>query len=569
MVGIKQSRSIQDEKLLTAIFTTTHPEGVISTTPSNLIVDSRPLVNATAQIALGAGSEIMENYKLAKKIYVPIENIHVMRDSLAKVVEALRDGDASPFPPQRELLAKSGWLKHLSIILDGTAEIVQTVHVRHSHVVLHCSDGWDRTSQLAALSQICLDPYYRTLEGLVLFGERLIIGFMVLVEKDFLSFGHMFAKRSGHLSNEKFFIDRYVQPTPQNPSDSPPHSGRSSPAVPSQFPATVVHSTPSPSSSAAAAARGAFSTFSSRISLIPSNSKPPQMKETSPVFHQFLDAVYQLMYLFPSRFQYNERFLKRLLYHAYSCQYGSFLYDSEKERVEAKVYKKTRCVWDYFLARRKEFLNPEYNPSLDIGEGVLFPKSDGVRWWAQAWGRTDQEMNGPGRGTNIREDVAGKMKEERQIKEDKDRDEILRERLERVVRTTSPRKHSQLQEDVGASPVRTRENTNAPDSPLLDASPQKDTEGGTKEPIVEVDLAAGQIDPVTANVIPAGLADTNATPPESSDWTSVDGSASISSSAVEDKLDTSEGLDGPELDPLGGGVEMISLSRDRTTIRNR
>ena len=167
LVGIKQSRSIQDEKLITAIFTTTHPEGVISTTQNNLIVDSRPLVNATAQIALGAGTESMENYKGAKKIYIPIENVHVMRDSLSKVVEALRDGDASPFPPGRELLAKSNWLKHLSIILDGTSEIVQTVHVKHSHVLLHCSDGWDRTSQLAALSQICLDPYYRTFEGII------------------------------------------------------------------------------------------------------------------------------------------------------------------------------------------------------------------------------------------------------------------------------------------------------------------------------------------------------------------------------------------------------------------
>ena len=107
----------------------------------------------------------MENYKSAKKIYVPIENIHVMRDSLSKVVEALRDGDASPYPPNKELLAKSNWLRHLSIILDGAGEIVQTVHVKHSHVVLHCSDGWDRTSQLSALSQICLDPYYRTFEG--------------------------------------------------------------------------------------------------------------------------------------------------------------------------------------------------------------------------------------------------------------------------------------------------------------------------------------------------------------------------------------------------------------------
>jgi hypothetical protein len=108
----------------------------------------------------------MEYYKGAKKIYVPIENIHVMRDSITKVVEALRDGDASPFPPSREILAKSNWLKHLATILDGAGEIVQTVHVRHSHVILHCSDGWDRTSQLAALSQICLDPYYRTFEGI-------------------------------------------------------------------------------------------------------------------------------------------------------------------------------------------------------------------------------------------------------------------------------------------------------------------------------------------------------------------------------------------------------------------
>ena len=109
----------------------------------------------------------MENYKSAKKIYVPIENIHVMRESINKVVEALRDGDASPFAPNRDSLAKSNWLKHLSTILEGTAQIVQTVHVNHSHVVLHCSDGWDRTSQLSALSQLCLDPFYRTLEGII------------------------------------------------------------------------------------------------------------------------------------------------------------------------------------------------------------------------------------------------------------------------------------------------------------------------------------------------------------------------------------------------------------------
>ena len=31
--------------------------------------------------------------------------------------------------------------------------------------VVHCSDGWDRTSQLTALAQLLLDPTYRTMKG--------------------------------------------------------------------------------------------------------------------------------------------------------------------------------------------------------------------------------------------------------------------------------------------------------------------------------------------------------------------------------------------------------------------
>ena len=32
--------------------------------------------------------------------------------------------------------------------------------------LVHCSDGWDRTSQLTSLAQLLLDPFYRTITGL-------------------------------------------------------------------------------------------------------------------------------------------------------------------------------------------------------------------------------------------------------------------------------------------------------------------------------------------------------------------------------------------------------------------
>lgn len=34
-------------------------------------------------------------------------------------------------------------------------------------VLVHCSDGWDRTAQACSVASILLDPYYRTIRGLM------------------------------------------------------------------------------------------------------------------------------------------------------------------------------------------------------------------------------------------------------------------------------------------------------------------------------------------------------------------------------------------------------------------
>lgn len=345
MVGLKQSRSAQDEKMVSAIFNSTQTPGVIgASSQENLIVDARPTTNAMAQTALGAGSENMENYKNAKKVYLGIDNIHVMRESLNKVVEALRDGDISSLPPNREILYKSNWLKYLSVILDGAVLIANQVHFNFAHVMIHCSDGWDRTAQLSGLAQIFLDPYFRTLDG-----------FIVLVEKEWLAFGHRFAERSGHLNSEKHFVQRSGNDNNQGVSD-------------------------------------VFNNVSSRL------VKQSHVKYTSPVFHQFLDCVYQLLRQFPNQFEYNERFLRRLLYHLYSCQYGTFLYNNELERQQGHVETSTRSVWEYFLARRAEFINKEYDPAREEArneaeERILLPDTQHLKWWPELYGRTEQEMN--------------------------------------------------------------------------------------------------------------------------------------------------------------------------------
>ena len=55
-----------------------------------------------------------------------------------------------------------GGTQYSARVLKGAARIATVISHESSSVVCHCSSGWDRTSQLCALSQLLLDPHYRT-----------------------------------------------------------------------------------------------------------------------------------------------------------------------------------------------------------------------------------------------------------------------------------------------------------------------------------------------------------------------------------------------------------------------
>lgn len=83
-----------------------------------------------------------------------------------------------------QLVEDTKWLSHIRLILAASWEAAFWIHIYRLPVLLHCSHGWDRTSQVAVLAQLFLDPHYRTREG-----------FSTLVEKDFMCFGHPFHTR--------------------------------------------------------------------------------------------------------------------------------------------------------------------------------------------------------------------------------------------------------------------------------------------------------------------------------------------------------------------------------------
>mmetsp|Transcript_4670 Transcript_4670/g.13054 ORF Transcript_4670/g.13054 Transcript_4670/m.13054 type:complete len:873 (-) Transcript_4670:49-2667(-) len=248
------------------------------------ILDLRPRSSAMANRTGGYGYENTSNYPGTTLQFCGIGNIHAVRDAYQKMSNVCT-GVSTQDMQWTQLIEDSKWLSMTRLILSAAWETAYWVHAFHTPILLHCSHGWDRTSQVACVAQLLLDPYYRTMEG-----------FACLVEKDFMAFGHPFHTRCAHGVGG---------------------SGNN----------------------------GAGNNMSNANGDVDEG-------QISPIFMQFLDCVYQLIELYPEAFEINTRYLLDLSDHVYSCRFGNFLCDTEREReTVAGIRQRTHSVWDFLEAR--------------------------------------------------------------------------------------------------------------------------------------------------------------------------------------------------------------------------
>ncbi|XP_072232774.1 phosphatidylinositol-3,5-bisphosphate 3-phosphatase MTMR2-like isoform X1 [Leuresthes tenuis] len=179
LVGPSDRRCKEDEHLLQIIMDANAQSHKLT------IFDARQISVAVTNKAKDGGYESESFYPNVELIFLDIPNIHVIRESLRKMKDVVYPTiDESHW---HSAIDQTHWLEYIRLLLAGATKMAYKLESGKTSVVVHCSDGWDRTAQLTSLSMLMLDSYYRTLRG-----------FQVLVEKEWISFGHRFSARVGH-----------------------------------------------------------------------------------------------------------------------------------------------------------------------------------------------------------------------------------------------------------------------------------------------------------------------------------------------------------------------------------
>ena len=135
-----------------------------------VLLDARSPIAAQGNRLRGGGVESAGRYGVARIQYCSLRNVHYVKAVAVALHARVRRGERR-------------WLELQAALLSASSTLADHLEAGRC-VLLHCSDGWDRTPQMSTLAQLMVDPHYRTIEGLV-----------TVLHKEWAAFGHRFALR--------------------------------------------------------------------------------------------------------------------------------------------------------------------------------------------------------------------------------------------------------------------------------------------------------------------------------------------------------------------------------------
>ncbi|CAO3566793.1 unnamed protein product [Mortierella alpina] len=419
MVGFLGARGLQDELYIRTVLSTAVKEAQQVKRGSRLapklcIMDARAYTAAVANGYVGGGRENPDHYPNASISFLSLGNIHTIASSHQALLKAVSTQADSP--NWYTVIEATGWLSHVSDLLKAAAGregIVGKMVDTQSSVLVHCTDGWDRTTQLVCLAQVMLDPFYRTIEGL-----------RVLIEKEWLFCGHPFQSRtdpsptlkkqgasptveesrehwkssltspviqsSPNGAKESLTFShkwrRQIYPDPEPKLDTkpiPPFSYHIDPQPSTQFPPSSHQGyPPAPRQKPVAASASPQSTsYPPQPALSPPPPKhspaPSVPISPSPVFLLFMTCLHHIVQQHPDRFEYNDYLLVVLARAAGGFSpFGDFMYNSEQERTQDNLRQGTLSIWSWIQKNLGWFKNGDYIPE----HRQRTPSSDSSRW---------------------------------------------------------------------------------------------------------------------------------------------------------------------------------------------
>ena len=178
-------------------------------------------------------------------------------------------------------LEQTSWFLYISHIIKYCNKALDLMLNSNQTILLHCGDGKNRTNLISSLIQILLDPYYRTIEG-----------FIVLFEKEWLSFSN------------NFQIYKQKEQSKQNNSSE--------------------------------------------------EQEEKNCLSGNGLFIIYIHCIAQIIIQHKDKFQYNILFLLKITELFYNNRFSSFLATNEKEAKE--LFKDTNQIWSSLLNKQNYIL---------------------------------------------------------------------------------------------------------------------------------------------------------------------------------------------------------------------